>query len=174
MTSLIRVGPLVPLALALTLSACAGGGDDETEPARGDRTPSFEDLETRARDKLTFEDVEKLARVEIPASASDLRSFFQRFMDSRVIAGFRLPREDLDAFLSRNRFEGPLREGQVTVFAKTATGKEIPWPALAELERQSEHVSGLEEQNLPWGYRAVTVDRRDPARPAVYLYAAVR
>jgi len=174
MTSLVCVRPLVPLALALALSACAGGGDGEANPARGDRTPSFDDLETRSKDKLSFKDVEKLARVEIPSSASDLHSFFQRFMDSRVIAGFRLPREDLDAFLSRSHFEQPLRKGEVTVFAKTATGEEIRWPELAELERRREHVSGLEERDLPWGARAVTVDLAEPTRPAVYLYAFER
>ncbi len=173
MTSLIGVGPIVALALALALSACTGAGDGDPEPARGDRTP-FGDLETRSRDKLTLGDVEKLARVEIPPSASDLHSFFQSFMDTRVIAGFRLPRKDLDAFLSRNRFEKPLREGHVTVLAKTATGEEIRWPELAELERGGDHVSGLEEQDLSWGYRAVTVDFRNAARPAVYLYAFVR
>jgi len=124
MTSLIRVGPLLPLALAVTLSACARGSHTLL---RGSRD--------RSRDQLTFEDD------------------FQSFMESRVIAGFR-SREDLDAFFSRNRFEEPLRKGQVTVFAKTATGKAISWPELAELEREREHVSGLEDQNLPWGYTA--------------------
>ncbi|MDP8943494.1 MAG: hypothetical protein M3N16_05175 [Actinomycetota bacterium] len=174
MTPLLRSRALAPAAFAaVALSACSLGGGDSGERDRGPSGP-FGRLETRASDKLTFRDVERLAGVEIPASATGLRTFYQRFMESRVIAGFTLPREDLDTFLSRSRFREPLRRGRVTVFARTATGDDIGWRDLSELERRREEVAGLEESSESHGSRAVTVDFTDPRRPVVYLFAATR
>ena len=115
-------------------------------------------------------DVEEFAHVEIPASATGLRTFSESGIDTRMLASFRLPRRDLPAFIASGGFAAPLEAGERP--SPIGGGEALAW-RLDEIDR----VAGLEE---PVGdvyekigvVRSVVVDLDRPDHVVVYLSAA--
>lgn len=153
----------IALAIALLLVAAGCGGGSDDPPARttgGD----LDGLERRSVDAATRAQIERFAKVRIPASATNLRSASRAAMDTQLLVSFRLPREDLAEFVRSGNFRGELNEGDRAI--ASSVGSELGW-RLQEAER----VAGLSDVRSGLGRNLVVV-LDDPRRPVVHLEAA--
>ena len=85
-------------------------------------------------------------------------------MDSQLLVSFRLPREDLAAFVRSGGFRGKLTAGDRAI--TSTTGAELGW-RLGEAKQ----VEGLGEVARGLGRNLVVV-LDDPRQPVVHLEAA--
>jgi hypothetical protein len=140
--------------IALALAGCGGGRDSSRDLNR---------LESHGVDKLSRTDLERFARIRIPASATAVHSSFSSSMDTTVYVGLRLPRSAVRTFVREGRFKGSLRPGYRALF--DPEGKELGWRLTGPAK-----VAGLDEIQADLG-RNLMVVYDDPQRPAVYLVA---
>jgi hypothetical protein len=145
----------VVAAVALALAGCR---DSSRENSR-----DFDRLEAHGTDKLSRAEIERFARIRIPASATALRSYYTASMDTTVYVGLRLPRGAVRTFVHDGHFRGRLQPGNRTLFVPE--GKELGWRLTGPAK-----VAGLEEIQAGLG-RDLMVVYDDPQRPAVYLSA---
>jgi hypothetical protein len=143
-------------ALGLVLALTSGGGGREAPL-------SFDRLDSHGVDKLSRADLERFARIRIPASATAVRSSYWSSMDTTVYVGLRLPRSAVRAFVRDGHFNGSLKSGNRTLSG--SEGKELGWRLTGPAK-----VAGLDEIQAGLG-RNLMVVHDDPQRPAVYLSA---
>jgi hypothetical protein len=139
---------------ALVLVLASGGGGREGPL-------SFDRLESHGVDKLIRADLERFARIRIPASATAVHSSYWSSMDTSVDIGMRLPRRAVRTFVRDGHFKGSLQSGNRTLFEPE--GKELGWRLKGPAK-----VAGLEEIQAGLG-RNLMVVYDDPQRPTVYL-----
>jgi hypothetical protein len=148
----------VAVVVALALGGCGGGRDSSRESSR-----DLNRLESHGVDKLSRAELERFARIHIPAGATRVHSSFQSSMDTTVYVGLRLPRGAVRTFVRDGHFKGPLQPGYRAVF--DGEGKELGWHLSGPAK-----VAGLEEIQAGLG-RNLMVVYDDAQRPAVYLSA---
>jgi len=149
----------IGFVLGLALAGC--GGSDDPKP----RTPAgdLRDLEHTTKDEATKAQLERFARVRIPASATNLRSYSRSAMDTQVLVSFEIPRADLDAFVASGNFRRTLTDNDRAI--GSTVGGEIGW----HLDK-AKRVMGLGEVMSGLGRNLVVV-LDDPRLAAVYLEA---
>jgi hypothetical protein len=138
--------------------ALAGCGDSSRESSR-----DLDRLEAHGTDKLTRAEIERFARIRIPASATALRSYYTASMDTTVDVGLRLPQGAVRTFVRDGHFKDRLQPGNRTLF--DPEGKELGWHLSGPAK-----VARLEEIQAGLG-RNLMVVYDDAQRPAVYLSA---
>jgi hypothetical protein len=106
-------------------------------------------------------EIERFARIRIPASATALRSYYTASMDTTVYVGLRLPRGAVRTFVRDGHFKDRLQPGNRTLL--DPEGKELGWRLTGPAK-----VAGLEEIQAGLG-RNLMVVYDNPRRPAVYL-----
>jgi len=148
------------------LLVAAGCGAEAGAPApRTTPVPrSLSDLDRTTMDEATHEQLEAFAQIEIPASATEVRSFSRGAMDTQLLVSFRLPAAALDAFVASGRFGGVLTEEDLTIVP--SLGAQIGW-RLADAKR----VEGLSDNTSDGLSRNLVVVLDDPRRPWVHLEA---
>jgi hypothetical protein len=144
--------------VALALAGCGGGRDSSREGSR-----DLNRLESHGVDKLSRADLERFARISIPASATAVHSSFSSAMDTTVYIGMRLPRGAVPSVVRAGHFKGPLRPGYRALL--DPEGKELGWRL-----KSPATLAGLDEIHAGLG-RNLMVVYDDPQRPAVYLSA---
>ena len=80
--------------VALALGGCGGDRDSSRESSR-----DVNRLESHGVDELSRAELERFARIRIPASATRVHSSFQSSMDTTVYLGLRLPRAAVRTFV---------------------------------------------------------------------------
>ena len=143
-------------AVALVLAGCS---DSSRENSR-----DLDRLEAHGTDKLSRAEIERFARIRIPANATAVHSFFSSSMDTSVFVGLRLPRRAVRGFVRDGHFRDALQPGNRTLFEPE--GKELGWRLTGPAK-----VAGLSEVQAGLG-RNLMVVYDDPQRPAVYLVAS--
>ena len=141
--------------VALVLAGCS---DSSRENSR-----DLDRLEAHGTDKLSRAEIERFARIRIPASATAVHSFYSSSMDTSVFVGMRLPRRAVRGFVRDGHFRDALAPGNRTLFEPE--GKELGWRLTGPAK-----VAGLSEDQAGLG-RNLMVVYDDPRRPAVYLVA---
>jgi len=159
---------LAGLGACALLAACGGSG----EPARtGGERPSASGREgplTRPEDidRLSRGQIESFAEVELPASASGLRSaVIDGFMDDAIEVSFTLPADELDPFVRASGFEPPLEDGFNPL--GPLAGRALGWKLPADAQ-----VRGLEEVTSADFGRSLAVTDAGEGRVTVYLTAS--
>jgi len=156
----LAAGTLV-IALVFALSGCGSGSDDPKPRAAGGG--DLRDIEKSTVDKATRAQIERFAKIRIPASATKLRSASRSAMDTQLLVSFVLPRKDLAAFVRSGHFGGELRDGDRAI--ASSVGSEIGWRL-----KDAKRVEGLAEIVHGLGRNLVVV-LDDPQRPLVHLEA---
>jgi hypothetical protein len=146
----------VAALVALVLAGCS---DSSRESSR-----DLDRLEAHGTDKLSRAEIERFARIRIPANATAVHSFFSSSMDTSVFVGLRLPRRAVRDFVRDGHFRDALRRGNRTLFEPE--GKELGWRLTGPAK-----VAGLSEVQAGLG-RNLMVVYDDHERPAVYLVAS--
>ena len=141
--------------VALVLAGCS---DSSRENSR-----DLDRLEAHGTDKLSRAEIERFARIRIPANATAVHSFFSSSMDTSVFVGLRLPRRAVRGFVRDGHFRDALQPGNRTLFEPE--GKELGWRLNGPAK-----VAGLQEIHAGLGRHLMGV-YDDPQRPAVYLFA---
>ena len=156
--------PLIAIAIALglllALAGCGGSDDPPPRPTGGD----LRDLDRESADTASRAQIERFAKVRIPASATNLRSFSRDGLDTQLLVSFRLPAKDLPAFVRSGTFRGQLTEGDRAIAPNV--GSELGW----QLD-DAKNVEGLSDVQAGLGRNLVVV-LDDPQRPMVHLEAA--
>ncbi len=162
MRTLAAAALLAVLCLAAGCGSEAGGGERTTAGER----PLAKDALPVGKDKLSREQIERFARIKLPAGVEDLHSFHaEGGMDESIDVSFTLPRAELDGFLAASRFSQPPQEG-LNPFTRGA-GAKLGW----DLEA-AEDVAGLNEVVDQGFGRLLMVAGRASERPTVYLTAS--
>lgn len=150
---------------ALVISACGSGGSstERTGKTPTDRDPlAAAGLAEESIDKLSLEQIERFARLQVPASGRDLRSHYLRGPDTLVEASFTIDRSDLDAFLRDARLRATPEPGWLAI--PGSAGRQLGW-RLTELKR----FKGVVEPAGGGVVRQLVIDLAAADRATVYL-----
>jgi hypothetical protein len=112
--------------------------------------------------------VEAVAHVTLPPGAVLLTAAYSNGLDTRLSAKFRIPRSQLDAFLTSAHFTAPLTPGLRAIDATHNVGGGNLWDP-----DKATTVSGIEEQQpaADGTRRLLLLDLDVPDVVTVYLYA---
>ncbi len=126
-------------------------------------------LPTQSKPELaTASQVEAVAHVTLPPGTVFLAAAYSNGLQTRLSATFRIPRGELDAFLTSGGFTATLTPGRRAITDEHNVGGGNLWrPETAA------SVSGIVEQQptTDGTYRSLMLDLDDPATITVYLYA---
>jgi hypothetical protein len=113
--------------------------------------------------------VEAVAHVTLPAGTVLLSAAYSSGLETRLSAKFRIPRSELDAFISAGRFTAARTSGLRAVTANHNVGGGNLWDPETAVS-----VSGIEEQQpiADGTLRAVLINLDAPDTVTVYLYAS--
>lgn len=150
------------ILFGLLLAAAGCGGSEDPNPRKPARDLS--NTERKGIDTATKAQIERFAKVVIPASATNLHSLSRSALDSQLLVSFRLPAADLDAFVRSGSFRRTLTDGDRAIGA--STGSELGW----HVDR-AKRVKGLADVRPGLGRNLVVV-LDEPRQPVVYLEAA--
>lgn len=113
--------------------------------------------------------VEAVAHVTLPPGTVLLSAAYSNGLETHLSAKFRIPRTELDAFISAGKFTAPLTTGLRAVTASHNLGGDKLWDP-----ESASAVSGIEEQQptADGTFRAILVNFDAPNAVTVYLYAS--
>jgi hypothetical protein len=147
------------LVFAFLLAAIVGC---QTTPYEREETPLIPDLP-----QYTIEDVEKIAHIEIPASASEIQVYANTgWMDDAALIKFKLPLEELDSFLEMHRFND-LKKGFWSI--QNAPPSVVWWPRLEPNSIPPIEVYLGEKLNSPGFSQSILIDATNVDFYIVYL-----
>jgi len=126
---------------------------------------------------IAIADVEKWGRLSMPSSAQDIRAYVNTSgPDALVVLTFKLPRADLDSFVSDAGYSGqlqPVGDGLPAVAHFIGFSDRLPaWPSDAEWEGlvgDATRVLRGQQVDEPGFHRSLLVDETDPYLVTIYL-----
>ncbi|GIE28570.1 hypothetical protein Ait01nite_016150 [Actinoplanes italicus] len=146
------------LSLILSLIALGVASADDEDALRVQSGP----------DVASASQVEAVAHVTLPPGTVLLSAVYSNGLETRLSAKFRMPRSELDPFVTASKFTAPLTPGLRAVDKSHDVGQGNLWdPGSATT------VAGIDE-DLPTAdgtRRQVLFDLDTPATVTVYLYA---